>query len=151
MYPKYSGLVAATYTAVVVARSTSKGRTAMFSEPVCHVARSWVNVVSFHTRLVVRFMIFTESVRNILDTPSYKVETNRYGRKTSVGVVCFVGLNSVFVRQENLTRGSHNCSCGTTTMEVTRHRTRIGTSQPRILAVLRENHLNPYRFRRIEN
>jgi hypothetical protein len=37
----------------------------------CQVARSWVDVGSFHTRLVMRFMIFTASVRNILDKPSY--------------------------------------------------------------------------------
>jgi hypothetical protein len=43
----------------------------MYGESVCQVARSWVDVGSFHTRLVVRFMIFTASVRNILDTPSY--------------------------------------------------------------------------------
>jgi hypothetical protein len=43
----------------------------MSSESVCQVARSWVDVGSFHTRLVVRFMIFTPSVWNILDTPSY--------------------------------------------------------------------------------
>jgi hypothetical protein len=39
----------------------------MSSESVCQVARSWVDVGSFHTRLVVRFMNFTASVRNILD------------------------------------------------------------------------------------
>jgi hypothetical protein len=44
----------------------------MSSESVCQVAHSWVEVGSFHTRLVVRFMIFTASVRNILDTPSYR-------------------------------------------------------------------------------
>jgi hypothetical protein len=49
----------------------------MYSESVCQVARSWVDVGSFHTRLVVRFMIFTASVRNILahnmqPTKSYK-------------------------------------------------------------------------------
>jgi hypothetical protein len=43
----------------------------MSSESVCQVARSWVDVGSFHTRLVVRFMIFTASVQNILDTASY--------------------------------------------------------------------------------
>jgi uncharacterized membrane protein (DUF485 family) len=32
---------------------------------------TWVDVGSFHTCLVVRFIIFTASVRNILDTPSY--------------------------------------------------------------------------------
>jgi hypothetical protein len=39
----------------------------MSSESVCQVARRWVDVGSFHTRLEVRFMIFTASVRNILD------------------------------------------------------------------------------------
>jgi hypothetical protein len=43
----------------------------MPSEPVCQVARSWVEVGSFHMRLVVKFIIFTASVRNILDEPSY--------------------------------------------------------------------------------
>jgi hypothetical protein len=44
----------------------------MSSESVCQVARSWVDVGRFHARLVVRFMNFTASVRNILDIPSYK-------------------------------------------------------------------------------
>jgi hypothetical protein len=39
----------------------------MSSESVYQVSRSWVDVGSFHTRLVVGFMIFTASVRNILD------------------------------------------------------------------------------------
>jgi hypothetical protein len=43
----------------------------MSSESVCQVARSWVEVGSFHTRLVVRFVNFKASVRNIFDTPSY--------------------------------------------------------------------------------
>jgi hypothetical protein len=43
----------------------------MSSESVCQAARSWVDVGSFRTRLVVRFMNFTASVRNMLDTPSY--------------------------------------------------------------------------------
>jgi hypothetical protein len=43
----------------------------MSSESVCQVARSWVEVGSFHTRLVVRFMIFTASVRNILGIRSH--------------------------------------------------------------------------------
>jgi hypothetical protein len=43
----------------------------MSSESVCQIARSWMEVGSFHTRLVVRFVIFTASVRNILDTASY--------------------------------------------------------------------------------
>jgi hypothetical protein len=42
----------------------------MSSESVCQVARSWVDVGSFRTRLVVRFMVFIASVRNVLDTPS---------------------------------------------------------------------------------
>jgi len=41
----------AIYTAVVVARSTIDGRTAMSSESVCQVAHSWVEVGNFHTRL----------------------------------------------------------------------------------------------------
>jgi hypothetical protein len=43
----------------------------MSSESVCQVARSWMDVGNFNMRLVVRFMIFTASVRNIRDTPSY--------------------------------------------------------------------------------
>jgi hypothetical protein len=39
----------------------------MSSEPVCQVARSWVEVGSFHTLLVVKLMTFTASVWNILD------------------------------------------------------------------------------------
>jgi hypothetical protein len=38
-------------TAVVVARSKIYDRTTMFSESVCQVARSWVDVGRFHTRL----------------------------------------------------------------------------------------------------
>jgi hypothetical protein len=47
----------------------------MSIESVCQVARSWVDVGSFHTRLVVRFMIFIASVRNVLDTASYVLST----------------------------------------------------------------------------
>jgi hypothetical protein len=47
----------------------------MSGESVCQVARSWVDVGSFHTRLVVRFVIFTASVRNILDKSSYSRKT----------------------------------------------------------------------------
>jgi hypothetical protein len=43
----------------------------MSIESVCQVARSWVYLGSFHTRFVVKFMIFTASVRNILDLASY--------------------------------------------------------------------------------
>jgi hypothetical protein len=41
----------------------------MSSESVCRVERSWVDVGIFHTRLFIIFIIFTESVRNILDIP----------------------------------------------------------------------------------
>jgi hypothetical protein len=54
-------------------------------ESVCKVARSWVDVGSFHTRLVVRFMIFTASVRNILDTTSY---LNHLGSIITNDVIC---------------------------------------------------------------
>jgi hypothetical protein len=43
----------------------------MPKEPVCQVERSWLDVGSFHTRLIVGFINFTASVQNILDTLSY--------------------------------------------------------------------------------
>jgi hypothetical protein len=43
----------------------------MSSESVCQVARSWVDVGSFQKRLFLFFMIFTSSVRNILDIHYY--------------------------------------------------------------------------------
>jgi hypothetical protein len=43
----------------------------MSSESLFQVARSWVDVDSFHTRLFIIFVIFTASVRNILDITSY--------------------------------------------------------------------------------
>jgi hypothetical protein len=46
----------------------------MSSESVCQVLRSWVGVGSFHIRLVVKFMIFTALVQNILDTPLYRLK-----------------------------------------------------------------------------
>jgi hypothetical protein len=36
-------------------------------ESVCQVVRSWMDVGNFQTRLVVQFVIFTATVRNILD------------------------------------------------------------------------------------
>jgi hypothetical protein len=45
----------------------------MSSESVCQFACSWVDVGSFHTCVVVRYMIFTVAVWNILDTPSYSI------------------------------------------------------------------------------
>jgi hypothetical protein len=53
----------------------------MSSKSVCQAARSWVDVGSFHPRFVVRLMIFTASVRNILDTPSV-FEVLRPDRRT---------------------------------------------------------------------
>jgi hypothetical protein len=49
----------------------------MSNKSVCQVSRRWVDVGSFHTRLVERFMNFTASARKILDTPSY-VKSNAY-------------------------------------------------------------------------
>jgi hypothetical protein len=43
----------------------------MSSESVCHVARSWVDMGSFHARLFIIFMIFKASVWNVQDIPSY--------------------------------------------------------------------------------
>jgi hypothetical protein len=48
----------------------------MSSESVCQVARNWVDVSSFQTRLFIIFMIFTASVRNILDIPSNVAHNN---------------------------------------------------------------------------
>jgi hypothetical protein len=63
----------------------------MPSESGCQVARSWVDVGSFHTRLVVRFMIFTVSVRNILDTPSYTATF----REQRVGITLPAGFDNI--------------------------------------------------------
>jgi hypothetical protein len=56
----------------------------MYSESVCQVARSWVEVGSFHTRLVVGFMISAASVRNILNSHMYRV----YLYKEEGSVLC---------------------------------------------------------------
>jgi hypothetical protein len=50
----------------------------MYSESVCHVERGWKDEVSFQTRLVVRFIKLTPSIRNILDTPSHLCCCNHY-------------------------------------------------------------------------
>jgi hypothetical protein len=55
----------------------------MSSESVCQFARSWVDVGSFQTRLVVRFIIFTVSVRNILDKSSCAVIEMAVGKSYS--------------------------------------------------------------------
>jgi hypothetical protein len=44
----------------------------MSIESVHQVESIWVNVGSFHTRLMIRFVIFTSLIRNIVDTPSYR-------------------------------------------------------------------------------
>jgi hypothetical protein len=72
VYPKYFGLVPPYIQQLWQREAPVDGRTTMSSESVCQVARSWVEVGSFHTCLVVRFMIFTASVWNILGTPSYR-------------------------------------------------------------------------------
>jgi hypothetical protein len=66
-HPKYSGLVPPPIQQLWKREAPVDDRTTMSSESVCQVARSWVDVGSLHTRLVVRFMIVTASVRNILD------------------------------------------------------------------------------------
>jgi hypothetical protein len=48
------------------------GRTIMYSESMCQVARSWVDVSNFHKRLFIMFMNFTAPVRNILNIPSHE-------------------------------------------------------------------------------
>jgi hypothetical protein len=58
----------------------------MSSESVCQVTQSCMDVGSFHTRLVVNFMIFTVSVRNVLDTPSHTSHSCEYVPKISLGV-----------------------------------------------------------------
>jgi hypothetical protein len=68
---KYEGVSKIFRTGAAIYTAPVGGTTTMSSESVCQVACSWVEGGSFHTRLVVRFMIFTASVRNILDTPSY--------------------------------------------------------------------------------
>jgi hypothetical protein len=69
VYPNYSGLVPPSIQQLWLRKAPVDGRTTMSSESVCQVARSWVDVGSFHTRLVVRVMIFTASFRNILNLP----------------------------------------------------------------------------------
>jgi hypothetical protein len=70
VYQKYSGLVPPSIQQVLCHEAPVDGRTTISSESVCQVARSWVDVCSFHMCLVVMFVIFTASVWNILDTPS---------------------------------------------------------------------------------
>jgi hypothetical protein len=46
----------------------------MSSESVCQVARSWVDVGSFHTRIFGVLYYAVASVREFLDTPSYLIQ-----------------------------------------------------------------------------
>jgi hypothetical protein len=77
VYPKHSGLVSPSIQRLWLREEPVYFRTTTSSESVCQVARSWVDVGCFHTRLVLRLMIFTASVRNILDMPSYIVSTGK--------------------------------------------------------------------------
>jgi hypothetical protein len=74
VYPKYSRLMKPSIQQLLEREALVDGRTTMSSESVCQVARCWVEVGSFHTHLVVMFMIFTASVRNILDTPRIRCQ-----------------------------------------------------------------------------
>jgi hypothetical protein len=56
----------------------------MSSESVCQVIRSWADVGIFHTRRVVRFMIFAASVRNTLDCPMYSL----HRKMSQIGFRC---------------------------------------------------------------
>jgi hypothetical protein len=60
-YPKYSGLVPPSRQQLWLREAPVDGRTTASSESVCQFARSWVDVVSFHTHLVVSFMTFRVS------------------------------------------------------------------------------------------
>jgi hypothetical protein len=70
VYPEYSGPI----QQLRYRKEPADGRTTISSESVCQFLRRWVDVGSFHIRLVVKFMIFTASVQDILDTPSYNLK-----------------------------------------------------------------------------
>jgi hypothetical protein len=71
LYSKYSGLMPPSVQKLWYLDTPVDGSTTISSESVCQAARSWMDVGSLLKRLVVRFMIFTASVRNILETTSY--------------------------------------------------------------------------------
>jgi hypothetical protein len=50
-YPKYSGLVLPSIQKLWRREALADGRNPMSSESVCKVARSWVDMGSFHMRL----------------------------------------------------------------------------------------------------
>jgi hypothetical protein len=102
----------------------------MSSESLCQVARSWMEVGSFHTRLVVRFMIFTASVRNIWDTHSFLYHVGlRSGRKKTCrprwcsgdsssrrnswfwGSIGFISAMCVLTRMEIIFNGVNSLTC----------------------------------------
>jgi hypothetical protein len=60
----------------------------MSNESVWQVARSWVDVGSFHARLVMKFMIFTASVQNILDYLCVKHD--------KTGISCFISSDNAY-------------------------------------------------------
>jgi hypothetical protein len=71
VYPKYSWLVPPSIQQLWCRESPVSDRTTMYSKSVCQVTRNWVDVGSSLTRLLMRFMNFTASVRNVLYSPSY--------------------------------------------------------------------------------
>jgi hypothetical protein len=66
----------------------------MSSESVCQLARSWVDVGSFHTRLLM-FMIFTASVRNIVDYPRILDLRSAMYCKECHGLLCILTFSLV--------------------------------------------------------
>jgi hypothetical protein len=88
VYSKHSGIVPLSIQQLWLRESLVDGWTTMSSESVSHVASRWVDVGSFHTRLVVRIMIFTVSVRCILDTPSYSTEVETDRSSTAAFPLC---------------------------------------------------------------
>jgi hypothetical protein len=57
VYPNYSGYVLPSIQQLWYHEAPVEGKNTMYSESVCHVARSWVDVGSFYTYLLVRFII----------------------------------------------------------------------------------------------
>jgi hypothetical protein len=76
----------------------------MSSESVKQVVPSWVDVGGFHTRLVARVMIITASVRNILDTSSYKILAGARNQKlTESSTKCYKSNVSIVERHNLVT------------------------------------------------
>jgi hypothetical protein len=93
--------------------------TTMYSESVCQVACSLVDVGNFHMRLVVRLMIFIASDRNIVDTPQYACnETNWMQLHSSVYLVTVMHASTLLVsHHQEVTMYVYiyatNCTCCT--------------------------------------